>query len=437
MSSDKITFNRDNSCYICHRCLFHPFNLIDMKRHLKRKNKCSSTFPCLISNEEVIKLSLYKRYGFVSNNEDTLKKFSLTNLSLYDLNYCILNYHDSLNIIDIDSLDNHNQNTQNIENTQNIDLTIISNNKDVLNIKKETYKCLDCNTIYIKKENFLKHIASSKINKKKCENKRLYNEYIERKKALENNLNNSNNIENNIENNPSNIIVNGTLNSNCNIQNINNNNYNNNNTYKVEINDFILDEYNYKHISLNEIKNKDFFLYDKFLKLIMEDDSNKNIFIENKKAFIFTQDTLNKIPLDKGAYLLLDKVGKTVESYIINHPNENSKDYKHVDDYYTIIKNKYLNDTVHKEYDVDKRAFVHPVNYSSCYRDREMICNKIGGTLNNTKNSTLNNLKTLGLDNYETCSSFQLNIENFVSDRKRNKEFISDEEDYRRTLNKF
>ena len=59
--------NKNNSCFLCHKCL-HPFYLkSDLQRHLDKKEPCEAKYNCLLSNEDIKEKSIYKRYYFNNN----------------------------------------------------------------------------------------------------------------------------------------------------------------------------------------------------------------------------------------------------------------------------------------------------------------------------------------------------------------------------------
>ncbi len=78
-----MNYNKDNSCFLCHKCL-HPFFLkSDLQRHLDKKEPCESKYNCLLSKDEIINKSKSKRYYFYNNinpnNLETYQKIILIN----------------------------------------------------------------------------------------------------------------------------------------------------------------------------------------------------------------------------------------------------------------------------------------------------------------------------------------------------------------------
>ncbi len=86
-----MSYTKDNSCFLCHRCLetFHQKSSI--LRHLDRKNKCIEAYRCPYNDKEVNIRSLHRFYF------DGVTTFP--DLTIADKTRLVLNYNDGINII--------------------------------------------------------------------------------------------------------------------------------------------------------------------------------------------------------------------------------------------------------------------------------------------------------------------------------------------------
>ncbi len=425
-----MNFNKENSFFICHRCLHITFLKTDMEKHCNRFRLCEAKYNCLLSIYEVNQKSLNKRYYLCNNNVKEIEKYHLINL--------INNYNDKINIIN--NLFNLNKNNNYKDYTQDNE---IQNNKiqskeenlfDINNQNKEEnlfninnfiiiidgikhYKCPDCLTKYKKKENFINHLKNIKA----CENKITLNNAIKNK--LQNVSNNQNIINNTLQNTQNNIqqnILNNILNQ--------NNYQTNNNNYTMKMNDFIEDNYSYEHIPRNLIKDKDFYLYKNFLKYVIDNDDNKNLYFDNKYAFFYSDGGLRRIPNDKAGYLILEKLRTTIELYIHSNPDSENNDYQHVNKYYNTMKNKYAVDTIYKPYDPETRTYLYCETKN--IRTRDKCLSDITSVFNDSKERTKEIMKHKGYDKKEIDTNFQINIPYYESAKMRNKAFLHDDYKY-------
>jgi hypothetical protein len=407
-----MNFNKDNSFFVCHRCLHITFLKTDMEKHCNRYRLCEAKYNCLLSIQEINEKSLNKRYYLCNNQVKEIEKYHLINL--------VNNYNEKINIINnlfhLQKIENNNIENNNIEsnNIQSNEMqNIESENKyDINNFiiimdGIKYYKCPDCLTKYKKKENFINHIKNTNA----CQNKIALNNAIQNK--LEKKINNNQYITNNIQQNTLNNIL-------------NQNNYQtNNNNYSMKVNDFIEDNYSYDHIPRNLIKDKDFYLYKNFLKHVIENDSNKNIYFDNKYAFFYSDDGLRRIPSDKAGYLILEKLKTTIELYIHSNPNCINNDYQHINKYYNTMKNKYVVDTIYKPYDPETNTYMYCETKN--IRTRDKCLSDITSVLNDSKERTKELMKEKGFDKKEIDTNFQINIPYYESSKMRNKAFLHDE----------
>ncbi len=407
-----MNYNKNNSCYVCHKCLHKFFLKTDLERHLNKKEVCESTYNCLLTIDEIKIKSLNKRYYFNNNINPNF-------LETYQIIYLINNFNEKINIIN--ELNIHSNNTEIQNNELNNDNQInnqINNqtndiNKHIVMIdNKKHYKCFKCNKIYKKKESLVYHLFNQEL----CNKNKIINDVINKNTNINNNI-----IQQNILND--NKIVNNNI---QNIQNINNNSSQNNNNsqnnYNFELKDFIENNYSYSHIPQNMILNKDFYLHKNFLNLIMENDENKNIYFDGKYAFVYSDGSLKRIQSDKAGYLILEKLDKAIGLYICSNPKSFNEDYSYVDKYYSITKNKYIYDTIYKPYNVDTKKFDYCETKN--IRTRDKCLSEITHICNLHKDKTKDIMKNKEYDKYEIDTNYQVNIPNYESSKMRNKGFI-------------
>ncbi len=287
----------------------------------------------------------------------------------------------------------------------NSELSKIKYNLILYDLKKDKFICDKCNSDYT-------HINSIKRHFKK-------NTCIKRKKVIDI-LNNCNAINEHIIKNEElkKDIYNTYVNNTQNIQNNNNNNNNmNNNTYNLSIKDFIHDNYDLSHITNNFYAQKDCFLYHNFLRVIMENKKNQNIYFLDKEAIIYTDRGLNKMSSDKAGYLILDKLSQSFSQLLYRQDDETQNFYSFIQKYYYVIKGHYKHDTIFKDYDVDLRQFVYTAN-SSSFRSRDRYLSKMITTLQPIQDSTRTNMN-IHIDNLHTIYTLNPNIEDFASVKMR------------------
>lgn len=155
-----MNFTKDNSGFICHRCLYICFGKSDMVKHSNKKNICKNNSNCLLNDMEYKDLSLNNRYYFSNDN------ININFLTLQELTYIVSNHNNNfINILN-EKLEkelnieqyNKNQNTtgdNQIIPDKDTNYIIYENN-----IRK--FKCPHCNTKYIRKDSLYKHLVNNK-----------------------------------------------------------------------------------------------------------------------------------------------------------------------------------------------------------------------------------------------------------------------------------
>jgi hypothetical protein len=401
---------------------------MDMKKHFERKKECHCMN--LVSYENAKILTLSKKFIF---------SFDYTKLLKDDFLYIIKNFNGYDNKIDEDFYqikpmkNNFLNSILKKREKENILEKIMSSMEDeditdeekfkklYYNEEKDRYICDRCEKEYTTKRNLIKHLK----NPKSCELKVQINQIMEEslkiaeirrekerkeREALEAHLvkggkdgqaslQNFQNIQNNI-------------------QNINNNNNNtHHNTYNFAIKDFVHESYDLTHIKDSFYQQKDFFIYPNFLRMIMENKKNQNIFFANNEAIIYSDNELNKMSSDKAGYLVLDKLSQSFNQ-LMNKQDEEVRDFfAFITKYFNVLKGQYKHDTIFKDYDVDERRFVYTSN-SGMFRSRDKYLSKIVSIINQNSNNVRQNLNIKG-DEIKDIPLVNPSIEDFASARMR------------------
>ncbi len=389
--------------YICHYCVdYKTESISDLIKHFKRKKICSCN--TIYTYDQAKELSKKKKYNFM---------FDIKNLTRNDYIFIITHYLDNKNIIEehfINKVLIENENkiqNQLIQINQNQDINnnqIINNNELIINDdNNNNIICPHCDQKCYNIYSLKRHLE----NKEACEKRQRTNKILEDIKKKNEMIKEKEIINHNINN----TFVDNS--KNINIQN----NNNNSNSYNFQIKDFIHERYDISHIKDDYYAQKDFFLYHNFLKIIMENKKNQNIFFSNNEAIVYTDNELCKMNSDKAGYLILDKLNQSFQQLLYKQDDESKKYYEFISNYYRIILGHYKHDTIHKDYDVDERRFVYTAN-SNMFRSRDKYLMKMMSTLNAYKNSARENM-FIELDEIKDIPMMNPNIEDFASVKMR------------------
>jgi hypothetical protein len=218
-----------------------------------------------------------------------------------------------------------------------------------------------------------------------------------------------------------------TINNNQQIINNNiNNTLNNNNKIEpkiqIELRDFCKENFEYVHIKNNAVFDESFFEHKTFLTHVLSNDVNKNIYFKDNYAYIFTNNTIIRAPIDKAGYYLMDKLHTTLGSFLRSNSLIEPEKYNKKIKFYSVEKFKYLNDTVYKSYDHKTDTYVSNVINMLWTRDKYLTdmaeaIDKMIGDIKDTIDSRVPDC------NPDLNSKYTLNIPNFVAKRLRNKAF--------------
>ncbi len=178
--SSPLYYNKNNSFFICYKCLHMAFLKSDLNKHLNKINSCEAKCNILLTNEENAKLSLNNR--FYLNKPINIKELEKEHLIIFVTRYfnklniiSDLNNIDKNKIFNINDIEIYNE-IEKIKQIKSFDDCVI-----VINGEKK-YKCFDCKTIYKRKENLIEHFRNQNL----CNKQKEINQCIKNK--IKNNI---------------------------------------------------------------------------------------------------------------------------------------------------------------------------------------------------------------------------------------------------------
>lgn len=317
MNNDNINLKH---FFQCIKCKYKTHNLIDMKRHLKRKNKCD--WDNDLSNNNLSDIEIY--------NESIIKKYD--------------------NIEDINKIYDENKK---ILNNQDNNLNQINDSK---------IKCEFCFKSFTTKYSLERHLNNCKTR----------NIIDFNNKKIDSDIDN---IDNNNDNNNLSLVIS---------QKENNNNDNDNNNIITEEKDKILvsfyDNFDTSHISL-ELQIELLFstIYEDTLTEILKNDLNLNYFIQNNidnKSLIYVNKKygIQRISNNDIYELIWNKVKDYLLESLKNIKKVKSKYSSEIfDTIEKIIINKY--NYIHSK-DINVVNRIKEIIYLSSLNNKDKILNK-------------------------------------------------------------
>lgn len=149
-------FTKDNSGFICHRCLYVCFGKSDMLKHCNKKNICKNNSNCLLNETEYKDLSLNNRYYF---SNDII---NINFLTLQELKYIVLHHNNNfLNILN-ENLEKELNIEKYNKNVKEDNEIIYNKNYIIYENNIRNFKCPHCNSKYIKKDTLYNHLVNNK-----------------------------------------------------------------------------------------------------------------------------------------------------------------------------------------------------------------------------------------------------------------------------------
>jgi hypothetical protein len=240
------------------------------------------------------------------------------------------------------------------------------------------YICMRCNTKFSIKRSWVRHIEDTPKKRQHCERKKVQNDHMQMQ-IMKQQLTEKPSIQAPAPQ----ISIQGQNNS-VNIQNIQN--IHNNNITKVDIRDFLeSNSYDHSHIVAYDLDH-DFYVLNKFLPLLMENDHNHNMFFdtENRCAYVSTSNTkIRKLPSDKTGFMVIEKLKKTISNLIcdtVSNADDRSR-FEYMVRYYTKLSSKFRWDTVHRVYNHETQSF-QPSGSAHLLRTRDVLLAEIVEAVN-------------------------------------------------------
>ncbi len=406
----------DKGYYICHYCCeYISLAKYDMTRHFNRKNKCKCF--SLYSYECAEKLSLTKKFYFHMDMDKLIHD---------DYIFIMNNYNLPKNDIYEDFRKNVPKQDFDIKSTimslipVNNEIIVkkseddnIMNNKELFDKiffeeENKRYVCKKCGCGYTSKQNLIKHLRMKKECVRRSEINELINDNLQIAEIKKDK------IKKEDEKFKSHVVQNNISNVQNNIQN---NNNTQNTTYNIMLKDFIHENYDLTHIKDSFYEKKDFFIYSNFLRMVMENEKNQNIFFSNNEAIVYSDNELNKMSSDKAGYLVLDKLSQSFNQ-LLNMQDDGAREYySFITKYYSLLKGQYKHDTIYKDYDIDEKKFVYTSN-SNMFRSRDKYLSKIMTTVNKFSNDAREHMNVKAED-IRDIPLINPSIEDFASVRMR------------------
>ncbi len=269
---------------------------------------------------------------------------------------------------------------------------------------KRFYQCPECEGRYTRKENLLKHLKKPE----KCQDKKTYNESLMKSTYIAkfNQFINNNNIQN-VQN----------------VQNVQNNQMNKN-TFNYAICDFFKEDYRYDHIKDDIFEKRDFFLLNNFFGKLLENDANKNVYFDNKSAFLYTGNAIKRVPVDRASYIIIEKIDKALRHFLYDKACLSSEELTAIERYYTVLQRKFCNDTTYREYDPETHTY-QPCKTGHSWT-RDVCISEMSKCLYPHKELMMKMFREMGCDNSEIDSYMKIAIEGYESERMRLKHFVDD-----------
>jgi hypothetical protein len=263
------------------------------------------------------------------------------------------------------------------------------------------YQCPECEGRYTRKENLIKHLKKPE----KCQDKKTYNESLMKSTYIAqfNQFINNNNIQN--------------------VQNVQNNQMNKN-TFNYAICDFFKEDYRYDHIKDDIFEKRDFFLLNNFFGKLLENDANKNVYFDNKSAFLYTGNAIKRIPVDRASYIIIEKIDKALRHFLYDKACLSSEELTAIERYYTVLQRKFCNDTTYREYDPETHTY-QPCKTGHSWT-RDVCISEMSKCLYPHKELMMKMFREMGCDNSEIDSYMKIAIEGYESERMRLKHFVDD-----------
>lgn len=306
----------DKSYYECKRCLYKCYQLIDMKKHLNKKYICKREFKSYDYDEDkLIELSLIRHYNYKKKIDNVCKNcdkifLNSSNLNRHIKSYCKKTKNNHINNINIDY--DHNIEFNIDENTNHI----TDKNISIPNILN------DVNDPSIDRP--IDSIDSTnKTDDKTHENTHNKNDITKKNKKIRTNMNNEKyiNIENNYDKNYLTNIDTQNIDTQNNIDTLNNitNNITNNINLNIKLINSFDKDWNTEHIDekmklillLNNSK------FTSTLENILENEVNLNVLIDNtsNNGLVYIENDIKHLTIKDIVKKIMEKLHKHINDF--------------------------------------------------------------------------------------------------------------------------
>jgi hypothetical protein len=321
----------DKSYYECKRCLYKCYQLIDMKKHLNKKYICKREFKSYDYDEDKLnELSLIRHYNYIKKIDNVCKNcnkifLNSSNLNRHIKSYCKKTKNNHINNIEYDHTieidDDTNQKTDkniSISNKMNdindpsIDSPIDSSIHSYIDMS--IHSSIDTSIDPSNKTNDKIHEKNHSTNK---------NDITKKNKKIRTNMNNDKyiNIENNYDKNYLTNIDTQNIDTQNNIDTLNNitNNITNNINLNIKLINSFDKDWNTEHIDektklillLNNSK------FTSTLENILENEVNLNVLIDNtsNNGLVYMDNDIKHLTIKDIVKKIMEKLHKHINDF--------------------------------------------------------------------------------------------------------------------------
>ncbi len=413
---EKLT--KDNSCYMCPRCLYSSYQRSDMVKHLNRKNKCNGPYLCKFSDRDVVQkaFNLYYFHGVTTFPTLSIsQKINMVNKYNDNIN---LIYHTSMLFSPNESkyaskttegmteetteemtegiteemtegiteemteetteeMTEETTEEMNEETTEEMTEETTEEMTEKISCKNNSFQCIRCMYTFKCKRNLINHY----INKKSCD-ERINMNKLQKKLSIITQIEKKLGV-------PLNPVVDIIKKKDT-----------------LKLRDFIYENFDYSHIDINAVFDLSFFNHESFLSTIFSNDVNKNVYFDEKYGYFYMDGMIYRDRCDRVGYIVMEKLAHTLKSFIQKNPLIDPADYSHIIKFYSVEKLKYCMDTIYKSYDFEKREYVP--NICLQYRTRDHYLTTIINSINYYKDWTLTIIDILQISNEVTDYKLEL-----------------------------
>jgi hypothetical protein len=357
-----LNFTKDNSYYMCPRCMVPFYHKSDMARHIYRKTPCKH--PLSHYTNKITEEKAYQRYYFYGvttlptlttrQKRNMISKLNSKINIIYDTNILY-----NPNRIDYEhTISGHTDmitalcramitEVEKVSDYPSMNECVLEQNGTVM------IECKRCKLSFTSISQLTTHMSNRSLCDERCYERKSLCHHLSQYHAMIESMNF--------------ILPYPT----------------------IEVCDFFKDNYVITHINYEFIHNRDISDMSLFLSYILSNDRNKNVYIDTENdshdiddsdlskiyAYVYTDGKICRLPMYKVCYVMMEKVVIAMEEYIQSNPLIHNciDDYLHIIDYYrTEVKNYKMNNPL-CYYDMTKREYHEPKPYYITTRDMYIV----------------------------------------------------------------